>query len=199
DLTPTDGKTRMYHNFINGSTHRTMGVGFPYEHNIAFSTRDCQPDLIWKGRFINAGKHWTGRGQGAQDPLSNDVVKLGQGVAWSKDGKELKLKLVGYTMDKTGNPTFNYKAPDLGISFSEQYIPSEDNLMRSITVVSDSDQELKLRLAKANPIMSEQGATIDKKLIIDTTKMLSQRGELHSILNIKKGTNTFKVIYSWKK
>ena len=199
DLTPTDGKTRMYHNFINGSTHRTMGVGFPHEHNVAFSTQDCQPDLIWKGRFINAGKHWTGRGQGAQNPLSNDVIKLGQGVAWSKDGKELILKLVGYTMDKMGNPTFSYKATNMGITFSEQYVPSEKDLTRVITINSGKDQAIQLRLAKGHPaILSKQGATINKLLNIDAP--MSIKGDLlYSIIDLKKGTNTFKVTYSWKK
>ncbi|MFT5632357.1 MAG: mono/diheme cytochrome c family protein [Rubritalea sp.] len=199
DLTPTDGKTRMYHNFINGSTHRTMGVGFPQGHNIAFSTQDCHPDLIWKGRFINAGKHWTGRGQGAQNPLSNNLIKLGQGVAWSKYGKELNLKLVGYTMDRTGNPTFNYKATDMDITFSEQYLSSEKDLTRLITINSTKDQVIQLRLAEGHPpILSKQGATINNLLNIDAP--LSIKGDLlYSSINLKKGTNTFKVTYSWKK
>jgi cytochrome c5 len=199
DLTPKDGKTRMYRNFIKGSTHRTMGVGFPQGHNIAFSTQDCQPDLIWKGRFINAGKHWTGRGQGAQNPLSNNLIKLGQGVAWSKHGKELNLKLVGYTMDKTGNPTFNYKATDMDITFSEQYLSSEKDLTRLITINSAKDQAIQLRLAKGHPqILSKQGATINNLLNIDAP--LSINGDLlYSSINLKKGTNTFKVNYSWKK
>jgi mono/diheme cytochrome c family protein len=201
DLTPTDGKTRMYRNFIKGSTHRTMGVGFPQGHNIAFSTQDCQPDLIWKGKFINAGKHWTGRGQGAQIPLSNDVVNLGQGVAWSIDGENLKLKLAGYTMDKMGSPTFNYKALDTGITFNEQYISSEDDLTRVITIKSDTDQSLRLRLAKTNSdsTMPKLGAIIDGKLVIDAALASSEEDELSSIISIKKGINIYKVNYSWKK
>jgi hypothetical protein len=199
DLTPKDGKTRMYNNFIQGSTHRTMAVGFPHENNIAFSTQDCQPDIIWKGKFINAGKHWTGRGQGAQIPLSNDVVKLGQGVAWSKDGKELIVKLAGYTMDKMGNPTFTYKALDQDITFSEQYLSSQKTLTRLITINSSQDQALKIRLAKGQPVISEQGAVIDNKLSINASSMNVVNDELSSLIDFKKGTTTFKVIYSWTK
>lgn len=199
DLTPTDGKTRMYHNFIEGSTHRTMGVGFPYEQNIAFSTQDCQPDLIWKGKFINAGRHWTDRGQGAQAPLSNDVVKLGQGSAWNLNGKKLTPKLKGYTMDKTGNPTFSYMDKESGITFSEQYIPSEKNLTRVITVHSSGDYSLKLRLAMGQPSITEQGALIDNKLLISAPTLSAAEGQLFSQFETKKGINTFKVIYSWTK
>jgi hypothetical protein len=199
DLTPTDGKTRMYHNFIEGSTHRTMGVGFPHGHNIAFSTQDCQPDVIWKGKFINAGKHWTGRGQGTQIPLSNDVVKLGQGVAWSEAGKDLQMKLIGYTMDKLGNPTFNYKAVDKEIIFSEHYIPNEKNLTRVITINASQDHALRLRLAKGQFALSGQSAVINEKLTISASPLSTENGELTSSVDVKKGTQTFKVIYSWKK
>ena len=197
DLTPTDGKTRMYRNFIKGSTHRTMGVGFPQGHNIAFSTQDCQPDLIWKGKFINAGKHWTGRGQGAQIPLSNDVVNLGQGVALSENGKNIELKLIGYTMDKMGNPSFSYKGHST--NFNEQYISSDKNLTRIITINSFQDYSLKIRLAKAQHILSKQGAIVDKKLLINASSMNSEGDELFSNLDVKTGTQTFKIIYSWKK
>lgn len=197
DLTPTDGKARMYNNFIQDSTHRTMGVGFPHGHNIAFSTQDCQPDLIWKGHFINAGKHWTDRGQGTQVPLSNEVVKLGQGTAWSLDGKMLNLKLKGYTMDKQGNPTFSYIDKDTSMVFTEQYIPSEKNLTRTITINSAKDSALKLRLAKGQPVLSGQNATIENKLLINAPSMTVAEGELSTLFEAKKGMNTFKVIYSW--
>jgi len=197
DLTPTDGKTRMYRNFIKGSTHRTMGVGFPQGHNIAFSTQDCQPDLIWKGKFINAGRHWSGRGQGPQDPLSNDVVKLGQGVALSDNGEDIELKLTGYTMDEMGNPSFSYKGHST--NFNEQYVSSEKSLTRIITINSFQDYPLRIRLAKIQHVLTKQGAIVDNKLLINASSMNSEGDELFSNLDVKKGTQTFKIIYSWKK
>ncbi len=198
DLTTTDDQTKMYQNFIQDSTHRTMGVGFQHGHNIAFSTQDCQPDVIWKDKFISAGRHWTDRGQGAQAPLSNTVVKLGQGAAWSVDGKILNLKLKGYTMDKKGNPTFSFGDKEKGITFNEQYIPSEKNLTRVITVQASDNHSLKLRLAKGPTSVTGQEAIIENKLMINAPAMKADQAELSTLLEAKKGMNTFKIIYSWK-
>ena len=36
--------------------------------------------LVWHGRFIDASKHWVGRGNGYQTPLGDDILKLEQTV-----------------------------------------------------------------------------------------------------------------------
>ena len=201
DITPKDGKVRMYSNFIAGSTHRTMGVAYPHENNIAFSTENCNLDLIWKGDFINAGRHWVGRGQGAEAPASKDVVRLFKSVPWlNADGSQaLKVKLKGYSMDKTGSPTFSYLV-DSDLMVSDHFVSSAGSFQRVMNIESKSDREILFKI-------SAQGAfkngiiyigDLMLKLPADT-EVSSQGKSYHLKLSLKKGSNPLTILYTWKK
>lgn len=100
-LAPSDGKTVIYRNFIEGTTARAIGFGFPGELNLAYSADNLAPELVWSGEFIDASRHWTNRGQGNEPPASKNVIKL-----TSKRIFPENAKFKGYKLDENGNPTF---------------------------------------------------------------------------------------------
>lgn len=129
-LTPEEGKTAIYRNFIGGTTPRAIGFGFPGELNLAYSADNLAPELVWSGPFMNAGRHWTGRGQGNQPPAGEQVVKL---TTARYLPPEATFK--GYTLDKQGNPTFlvSIKAVDL----TDSWKPGETGtLIRTLSLSS---------------------------------------------------------------
>jgi mono/diheme cytochrome c family protein len=129
-LVAKDGRTVIYRNFIEGSTPRGIGFGFPGGVNMVYSADNLAPELIWAGAFIDAGRHWTNRGQGFQPPLADEVVKL-------TNQRFLPAEAVfkGYSLDKQGNPTFHVsiKAVDL----TDSWKPGETGtLIRTLSVGS---------------------------------------------------------------
>ena len=93
---------------------------FPGGGNFAYSADHCAPELFWRGAFIDAGRHWTGRGQGAQPPASEEKLKLtdapviavlnSAATTWP-DQPGLTPHFKGYELDPHGNPTFTVNAP----------------------------------------------------------------------------------------
>ncbi|MEW4455897.1 c-type cytochrome [Bremerella sp. JC817] len=113
-------KAVIYRNFIEGAGSRAIGVGFPEKANIAFDANDMNLALIWQGAFIDASRHWTGRGQGFQPPLGDNVIHLpgkapfavltDAAAKWPEtSGKEAGYKFLGYRLDEANNPTFRYR------------------------------------------------------------------------------------------
>lgn len=202
DISPKGEETVLYQNYIQGASLRTLAVGYPHQQNIAFSLEDCQPDLIWKGKFINAGQQWTERSKGVLPPISKQLVALGRGPAWAVDGKPIDVKLIGYKLDENGQPTFSYKPTgknaELGLVFTERYVPSENSLAREVTVESDQDRTVTLRLlSKAKEVNA--GVATQGDLNITTSETTNKKGNFITTLNLKKGTNTQTITYSWTK
>ena len=129
-LAPNDGKAVIYRNFIEGTTPRALGFGFPGELNLAYSGDNLAPELVWAGPFINAGRHWTNRGQGNEPPASDQVIKL-TSSRFLPDEARFK----GYTLDRHNNPTF--KVAIGGAILSDSWKPGETGtLVRTLTIVS---------------------------------------------------------------
>jgi mono/diheme cytochrome c family protein len=136
----------IYRNFIQGAGNRAIAVGFPEKLNLAFDANELRLALIWKGGFIDAARHWTDRGAGAEGPLGDDVLGLpaGPGFAvlaktdapWPKDNpRENGQKFLGYTLTKDERPTFRYSVN--GATIEDTPNPSgKDNptLRRTIQV-----------------------------------------------------------------
>ena len=103
-LAPADGKTVIYRNFIGGTSPRAIGFGFPGQVNLAYSGDDLAPELLWSGNFLDASRHWNGRGKGEQKPASKNIMNLTAGRYLPGEAK-----FKGFTLDKKGNPTFLVK------------------------------------------------------------------------------------------
>lgn len=100
-LAPKNGKAAIYRNFIQGSSPRAIGFGFPGEVNLAYSADHLAPAMIWAGDFIDAGLHWTDRGSGFRAPAGVNVIPL-----VSSRFLPASARFKGYTLDANGNPSF---------------------------------------------------------------------------------------------
>jgi len=113
------GEAVIYRNFIEGAGSRAIGVGYPEGVNIAFDANQMRLALIWQGRFIDASKHWNGRGEGFQPPLGDKVIKFPEGApfavlpdpktSWPKEsGNGAGYRFGGYVLDPDRAPIFAY-------------------------------------------------------------------------------------------
>lgn len=144
----------IYRNFIDGAGPRAIGVGHPEKANLAWDANHLQLALIWHGAFIDAAKHWSGRGQGYQIPLGDHVVRFTPGVpfarldsattVWPKGtAKEQNYQFLGYRLGEKQRPTFMYS---LGEIRAEDYIvpaSSERNpgILRTLALSADKPAE----------------------------------------------------------
>jgi len=132
-LAPNPGEAVMYRNFIEDVSPRAIGVGYDGGVNLAFSADNLNVSLIWTGAFIDAGKHWTDRGQGNQMPSGENLVRLGNvpgfaklsapDAAWPKTPEEagVPFKFRGYKLNKAQQPTFIYNIGEVQVN--DQSLP----------------------------------------------------------------------------
>lgn len=124
ELKPEDGKPVIYRNFIEGLSPRGIAVGYPEQCNLAWDANRMALGLVWHGKFIDASKHWVGRGPGNQQPLGDHVTRiedvspvavLASGDApWpTTSARERGYKFLGYQLDKQGRPAFRYQSGTL--------------------------------------------------------------------------------------
>jgi mono/diheme cytochrome c family protein len=222
-VVPEPGEAIIYRNFIEGSSPRAIGVGFDGGVNLAFDADALGLTMVWTGAFIDAGRHWNGRGQGNQPPAGENLAELGKGRAFAllADPNEkwpaaaqaaLPFRFRGYRMDKAQQPTFLY---DLGATkVSDESLPAFSNnkraLKRTLTFTSESAlaQPLWLRLAQGknlaaagtNAFALGNGATLTLGAAPARTPLLRGNGasaELLVPLEIPKGTTRIELLYSW--
>lgn len=114
-----DERPVIYRNFISGLSPRAIAVGYPEHANLAWDAEAMTLAQIWKGSFIDASKHWQGRGPGDQGPLGDEVVTLEETVpiailqsadsVWpAQSAREMGYRFRGYHLDAAGRPTFQY-------------------------------------------------------------------------------------------
>jgi mono/diheme cytochrome c family protein len=151
-IQPKDGVAAIYRNFIDKTTPRAIGIGFPNGLNIAYSADNLAAELFWNGKFMDGGHHWTDRGAGNEPPAGTNVIKLsdGQGVLLEgsagsvvrfvreKQGSEwvfspvnVAAEFKGYDLDKAGNPTF--RSAGEGFAVSDAWLPEEASGKASLT------------------------------------------------------------------
>ena len=110
----------IYRNFIEGAGPRAIGVGYPEHANLAFDAENLRLALIWHGAFIDASRHWTGRGEGYQPPAGDHVVALSKlsplavlpdpQATWPvTPAREQGYQFEGYRLSKERRPTFLYR------------------------------------------------------------------------------------------
>lgn len=217
-LKAQEGEATIYRNFIEGTDPRGIGVGYSEGVNLAFSGDSMSLDMIWTGTFIDAGLHWTNRGQGFQPPAGDDVVTVNRGIAfakldsqtdvWPKAAQEsLKPRFKGYQLNKQQQPTFGYLYG--GVQITDQPIPGADgkSFTRSLTIIvpesAQSDDALYFR-ALSGAVVTAIG---DRDFSFEGLKVTVPgsvlppfvRGgdELIIPIPLKAGTHTVQVTYSW--
>jgi hypothetical protein len=121
----------IYRNFIEGAGPRAIAVGYPEKVSLAWDAERPRLALVWRGAFIDAGKHWTGRGQGFQSPLGDGVFTPDAATAiavlstpdspWPAPsgsrvaGQGNGVRFRGYTLDTQGRPSFSWSSDGMQI------------------------------------------------------------------------------------
>ncbi len=172
ELIATDAPL-IYRNFIEGAGSRAIGVGYPERVNLAFDANQMRMALLWQGSFIDASRHWTGRGQGYQPPLGDNVVRLPEGTAFarleaadspwpSQTAKELGMQFKGYRFDANRRPAFVYdwngkRIIDRPIPIAD---PSFPGLTREFEMDGSAGQQFWFRVASAGAIEELETANV---------------------------------------
>jgi mono/diheme cytochrome c family protein len=169
-LTPFN-EAIIYRNFIEGAGPRAIGVGFPENRHLAFDANNLRLALIWQGSYIDAKRHWSGRGEGFQPPAGSAVIRLPDGVSfarmpnpdapWPKQSaRELGYHFRGYRLSKDQRPTFLY---DIGPVQVED-VPNPLSTTTSITLgrtltlkSSEPISDLWFRAAAGSKIVAGEG------------------------------------------
>jgi hypothetical protein len=124
-ITITD-EARIYRNFIEGASPRGIGVGYPEKVNLCFDANTMQIAMLWHGAFMDAARHWNGRGQGFQRPSGHYLIHLTRDqpfaqldsadAAWprakSRDTRAVGLRFRGYELVENRRPVFMYEIGD---------------------------------------------------------------------------------------
>ena len=122
-LTATDEPV-IYRNFLEGVSPRAIAVGYPEKVNLCFDAQNFCMALLWENQFIDASKHWNGRGQGFQRPLGDNVYSLVRGVplatlesaetTWpTAEPSNLGYRFRGYQFNEARQPAFLYSVGSL--------------------------------------------------------------------------------------
>jgi hypothetical protein len=165
-LAARNGEALIYRNFIEGAGPRAIAVAYPEGANLAFDANDLRVALLWQGEFMDASRHWSGRGEGFQPPMGRNILRLPEGPSlarldsrdqpWpSRSPRSLDYRFRGYRLDARRRPTFLY---DLGPARVEEHAEVEKSadsvaLDRILAITSDQPTEsLYLRAATADQI-----------------------------------------------
>lgn len=131
ELVPAD-RPIIYRNFIENAGPRAIGVGYPEGVHLAWDAEALRLALVWRGAFIDAGRHWSGRGEGWQPPLGDSVFTPDVAVAvetlpdvtasWPLEPPRSRgARFLGYTLDAAGRPTFRWSLR--GMTIEEKLEP----------------------------------------------------------------------------
>jgi len=146
-----DKEPVIYRNFIAGAGSRAIGVGYPEKANLAFDANELRLALIWQGAFIDGARHRTGRGEGFEPPLGNNIVKMPPGPAfamltdtnapWPQAiGKKAGYRMRGYRLDEKRRPTFLYSIETIYVEDSFVAVPGELDAGFSRTLTFQCDR-----------------------------------------------------------
>ena len=207
----------IYRNFIEGAGPRAIGVGYPEKVNQAFDANNLRIALLWHGAFMDASKHWLGRGPGFQAPLGDNLLRLPDGVSFSvldspdtswptQTAKELGYAFKGYRLGEAQRPTFLYGIGNASIedtlvaTSTAQFTPAR----RMITVTADSAlASLWYRAASGNKIvpLDDGWYSVDgrwKTRIADATlRETDGKAELLVPVELEYGKASIVQDYAW--
>jgi mono/diheme cytochrome c family protein len=219
ELKPVD-EPIIYRNFIEGGGSRAIGVGYPERVNLAWDANDMRLALIWHGAFIDASRHWTGRGVGHEAPLGDHLIALPQHAplaklaspndAWPTTlARESGFRFLGYKLDPAQRPAFRYSFA--GLTVEDQSVPLVKpgdpfaGLDRTLSFAGTSADPIYYRAAVAGKIekLSETEFRIDGFWTLRLSggqPQLRQSGsqwELLVPITLVDGKATLKQSYLW--
>ena len=182
----------LYRNFIADAGNRAIAVGYPGGVNIAWSAESMNLALVWRGAFMDAGRHWNSRGGGHQPPLGFDVVKPVGPVVAATDRKWL-----GYKLDAHSYPTFRYQWGDATVT--DTFRSDGGKLFRTFNVSGALPAGAEIPLASGTTI-TPNGATYTIAAAPTPIRITSNAATLTKDglrLLLQSGTTT--LTYEWVK
>lgn len=207
---------RVYRNFIRGTAPRSIGVGYPGGVNLSYNTDSLGISQAWLGDFIDAGRHWTGRGVGAQEPAGQRVLELGNepSLAILRGGKEswpkswqfeLKPRFQGYRLDEKRRPEFRSSFASLQIEDRPEAVGSRE-LVRTLRLKVESELPKGLALMVSGPGAKQiDGNTFQLKngVVLKFAKCGDATPELYAgrvivRLTLPVGEQRIGIRYLWK-
>ena len=211
----------VYRNFIEGGGSRAIGVGYPEKVNLAWDANDMRLAMIWHGAFIDASRHWTGRGAGFEAPLGDHLIALAPNAPLAKLAspndpwptslaREIGYRFLGYKLDAKQQPAFRYSFA--GLTIEDQSLPLAKagepfaGLERTLSFSGASAESLFYRAAVAGKIekVSDTEYRMDgfwsMKLTGGDAPILRQVGNQWELLvpvKLVNGKATLKQTYAW--
>lgn len=121
-LMPSD-RPVIYRNFLTDLSPRGIAVGYPEQIHLAWDAETFGLAKIWQNEFMDAKRHWTGRGQGAQGPLGDAALRVENWTPlavlddphapWPQaTARQRGDQFLGYRLNRAGQPIFRYRAAD---------------------------------------------------------------------------------------
>lgn len=215
----SQGRPRIYRNFISGLGARGIAVSFLEGVNYGYDITTASLGLIWSGDFIDAGQHWSHRGKGFTEALGDDLIRLGNlpsivrldanANAWPTISIS---KFKGYTLEKTTNaPIFKQQVDGVEITDYIHQLPTEgkNTIERKISIPSNSSFESSITMnlvvsEKINKISDNEYYLPDKKLTItidkgiEATSVLKFENSNYLVANLESLKGDLNIQYTWK-
>ena len=213
------GEAIIYRNFIAGTDPRGIGAGYSEGVNLAFSADSMSLDMIWKGDFIDGGRHWINRGQGFQPPAGEQVITLNRGIPFAilesqtskwpnkADGK-MEPRFKGYSLNKQQQPTFKYHfGPVAALDYPA---PKDDGsgFTRTITInvpsPGSAGEQLYFRVLSGGSVQSgsERTFSFEDDLILNVLNSelppFTRENELLIPIPLTPGKHAVTIDYTWK-
>ncbi len=207
----------IYRNFIKGAGARAIGVAYPQQSNIAFDAENCRMAILWQENFIDASRHWTGRGQGFEAPLGENILQLHDGIVFSsqpvtdqwpsKFSVDERPKFKGYRFDKLRQPIFKYVVGD--VTIEDQPLPDVVNdkpfIKRKMRFSSAGSKTISYLAAVGNAIeingtVIKVGDDYSTKLTnVKEIKLIKQGGQKAAIaiIDLSSGFAEVEQSYLW--
>ena len=159
--------------FMEGASPAAIAVALPdSDLNYCFDAGECRLRYVWKGAdFLSGWPYWRSNGVSFAD-RKGDIVYTANASPISSLEKEKqagKPKFLGYTLDKSGLPTFRYRIG--GVTYTEtiKALSSGNGITREIT--SESTEEIPLQLdPSVKTTASEQTATSNGQQSVTVTQ-----------------------------
>ncbi|MEI6409359.1 MAG: family 16 glycoside hydrolase [Bacteroidota bacterium] len=159
-----------------GSTHRivrAINVGFPENLSYSYNAANGAQYQVWKGGFLDATPMWNSRGDGNSVP-DGVVLKLQDAPTLVQINKAedvlpdtlpaaANFRALGYNLDKTQTPEFQYQSWGATVSDKTTYTENGNGLTRNLEAKNVGSGALYFRLASGQTIE----ALSDKLYLID--------------------------------
>ncbi|HEX5103736.1 MAG TPA: PA14 domain-containing protein, partial [Pirellulaceae bacterium] len=209
----------IYRNFIEGAGTRAIGVGYPEKLNLAFDANDLRLAMLWHGGFIDANRHWNGRGAGFEGPLGDNILRLPEGPPlavlegndspWPKEiARDSGYQFRGYKLGEKMRPTFLYSFDGVAVEDTPQPIGDQDVYVMHRRLKFSSDKppaHLTFRALTGGKIDDLGGGNfkIDEKWMLHVDSklkpILRQQGDTELLIPITFENNQAEIqlTYDW--